>query len=385
MAASVRLLAVAACMLLAQVASASASVVWSAGAEKPLLQEWANYSCQDSTRITRVTFPSAQGHYAYRVNLNDGDNSFGERCEMAMGSPTRAGFPVFSPGDDTWIGYQVYIPASFPEDGDKYNEITQFKQVNDLCAPALSLHVEQNQLLLFHSADNRSSCGGRSVWSAPMAYDRWIKLLYHVKWSSDPSVGFVELWGDIDGSGMTQLMPRTSMFTMKMDSSGSTQPVDARLGIYRDSSIAGDATAYFDGFTIATDRASAEDGAFGPGQATPLPIDTPPLPAPPGPVPDPGAQDNTPPPSGSGNGTGADPSVGQASAQSRNCRVPRVVHHRLRAAHLMLKRAGCDTRRAVRRRSSQGDRGLVLRQSVAPGTLVPAGTVVKLEVGRGRH
>jgi hypothetical protein len=381
MAASIRLLAVAACALLAQAASASASVVWSAGAEKPLLQEWANYSCQDATRITRVTLPSAQGRYAYRVNLNDGDSSFGERCEMAMGSPTRDGFPVFSPGDDTWIGYQVYIPASFPEDGDKYNEITQFKQVNDLCAPALSLHVEQDRLLLFHSADNRSSCGGRSVWSTPMAYDRWIKLLYHVKWSSDPSVGSVELWGDVNGSGLTQLMPRTSMFTMKMDSSDRTQPVDARLGIYRDSSIAGDATAYFDGFTIATDRASAEDGAFGPGQATPLPVDTPPLP--PAPVPDPGAHDNTPPPSGNGDGAGTDRGVGQASA--RSCRVPQVVHHRLRAAHLMLKRAGCDTRRAARRPSTRRSRGVVLRQSVSPGTLVPAGTVVRLVVGRGRR
>jgi hypothetical protein len=359
---------------LVQAASASASVVWAANAERPLTQEWANYSCQDASRITRVTFPSAQGRYAYRVNLNDGDNSYGERCEMAMGSPTRDGFPVFSSGDENWIGYQVYIPANFPQEGDKYNEITQFKQVNDLCAPALSLHVEQDRLLLFHSADNRGSCGGRSVWSAPMSYDHWVKLLYHVKWSSDPSVGFVELWGDIDGSGMKLLMPRTSMFTMKMDSSDRTQPVDARLGIYRDSSIAGDATAYFDGFTIATDRAGAEDNAFG-GAGSALPAVTPPLPAPP--VPDPGARDGTPPPSGS-------PGVGQASARPRECKVPNVMRHRLRTAHLMLKRAGCDTRQAKRVRSSRHDRGRVLRQSVAPGTVAPAGTVVRLVVGRGR-
>jgi hypothetical protein len=361
---------------LVQAGSAFASVVWTAGAEKPLLQEWANYSCQDASRITRVTLPSAQGRYAYRVNLHDGDNSFGERCEMAMGSPTRDGFPVFSSGEESWIGYQVYIPANFPSEGDKYNEITQFKQVNDLCAPALSMHVEQDRLLLFHSADNRGSCGGRSVWSAPMSYDHWVKLLYHVKWSSDPSVGFVELYGDIDGSGMKLLMARTSMFTMKMDSSDRTQPVDARLGIYRDSSIAGDATAYFDGFTIATDRAGAEDNAFG-SAGSALPVGTPPLPAPP--LPDPGARDGTSPPSGT---PGA--SVGQASAPQRKCRVPRVVRRRLHTAHRMLNRAGCRTR--VRRvRSSRHDRGRVLRQTVAPGTVAPPGTVVRLVVGRGRR
>jgi hypothetical protein len=296
---------------------------------------------------------------------------------MAMGSPTRNGFPVFSQGDENWIAYQVYIPANFPGEGDKYNEITQFKQVNDLCAPALSLHVEQDRLLLFHSADNRGSCGGRSVWSAPMSYDHWVKLLYHVKWSSDPSVGFVELYGDIDGSGMKLLMPRTSMFTMKMDSSDRTQPVDARLGIYRDRSISGDATAYFDGFTIATDRASAEDNAFG-NAGSGLPVGPPPLPAPP--VPDPGAHDTTSPPSGS-----PDTSVGQASAPPGECKVPNVLRHRLRAAHLMLKHAGCDTRRVKRVRSSSRSRGRVLRQSLAPGTVVPAGTVVRLVVGRGRH
>jgi hypothetical protein len=181
--------------------------------------------------------------------------------------------------------------------------------------------------------------------------------------------------GDIDGSGMKLLMPRTAMFTMKIDSAGRTQPVDARLGIYRDSSIAGDATAYFDGFTIATDRASAEDNAFG-SAGSALPVPTPPLPAPP--VPDPGARDGSSPPSGT-----PDPSVGQASAPPGECKVPNVMRHRLRAAHLMLKRAGCDTRNAQRVRSSRRDRGRVLRQSADPGTVAPAGTVVRLVVGRG--
>jgi hypothetical protein len=355
---------------LAQISSAHASVVWRADAERPLLQEWANSSCADASRIKQVGSPSSQGSSAYRVDLHDGDRSFGERCELGMGSPTRAGFPVFKEGEESWIGYQVYLPSGFPSEGWKYNVITQFKNVDDLCAPALSLHVEQGQLLLFQSADNQSSCGGDSVWAAPVVYGRWIKLLFHVQWSSDPSKGSVELFGDIDGGGLVELMPRTRMFTMKMNPSGDTQPVAARLGIYRDSSIGGDATAWFDGFTIATDRASAEASAFGGAGAAP-PAD-PPAPTTTTPPPD-WARPPTPPVP-----TDATP---PAASRPRTCRVPRVVHHRLRSARIMLRRAGCAANHPRRRRSPHRSRGRVLRQSVRPGRIVPAGTPVRLVVG----
>src|SRR3954453_7814028 len=73
---------------------AAASVEWSANAERPWNQEWANYSCQDGTRVQEVTSPVAEGQHAYRIELRDGDNSYGERCELGMGNPTRNGFPL---------------------------------------------------------------------------------------------------------------------------------------------------------------------------------------------------------------------------------------------------------------------------------------------------
>src|SRR3954454_13326812 len=325
MGAGLRIAFAVAALSLGAAAPARADILWQAGAERPLAQEWANFSCAAANRVSQVSDPVAQGNSAYRVDLHEGDDSFGERCELGMSAPVKPGFPVFSAGDESWIAYQVYIPAGFPSDGNRYVDITQFKQVNDLCAPALSMHVENGELLLFHSADNKSSCMSEAVWRAPMAYGRWVKLLFHVEWSSDPARGSVELFGDLDGGGLTQLLPRTSMFTMKMDPAGATLPVGARLGIYRDRAIAGDATAYFDGFTIATDRASAEAGAFGTAAA-------------------PG-----------GSGSPADPSSGAAAAGDwyrpptppvetsvsparlpRMCRVPRVVRHRVRAARVML-------------------------------------------------
>src|SRR4051794_9349845 len=365
MAAAIRLLVVLSALALA--GPARADVLWHADAERPLADEWANFSCASPDRVSEVSDPVAQGSSAYRVDLHDGDDSFGERCELGMSAPTKPGFPLFSEGDERWIGYQVYIPAGFPSDGSRYVDITQFKQVNDLCAPALSVHVENGELLLFHSADNRSSCGGEPLWRGPMAYGRWVKLLFHVQWSSDPSQGSVELLGDLDGGGLKQLLPPTRMFTMKMDPVGATLPVGTRLGIYRDRAVAGDATAYFDGFTIATDRASAEAGAFG-AAAAPAGPGTPAEPAPAGAA---ATGDWYRPPT---------PPVDTSAAPARLprvCRVPRVVHHRIRAARVMLRRAGCRARVAHRR---AGRRGRVLRQSLRPGRIVPAGTRVRLVV-----
>src|SRR3954453_21650788 len=176
---------------LAFAAPAQADILWQGGAERPLAEEWANFSCAAADRVSQGSDPVAQGASAYRVDLHEGDDSFGERCELGMGSPMKTGFPVFREGDERWIAYQVYIPHGFPSDGNRYVDVTQFKQVNDLCAPALSVHVENGELLLFHSADNRSSCGGEALWRAPMAYGRWVELLFHVQWSSDPARGSV--------------------------------------------------------------------------------------------------------------------------------------------------------------------------------------------------
>src|SRR5215212_5084297 len=69
--------------------SASASVVWDAGAERPADQEWAS-SCAEpsgtvtppdttSSRITRSSAVRAKGAYSYRFEVLDGDDCFGER------------------------------------------------------------------------------------------------------------------------------------------------------------------------------------------------------------------------------------------------------------------------------------------------------------------
>jgi polysaccharide lyase-like protein len=270
-------------------APASASVQWSANAERPWNQEWANYSCENGSRVQQVASPAAQGKHAYKIELRDGDDSWGERCELGNGNPTRNGFPLFHEGDERWISFQVYLPDDYPIDARSWNVFFQQKQLGSMGTPVISMEVQRGRFILMNSNNNGVSGDTVEQWNGPATRNRWIRFTVHTKFSPDDNVGSIELFGDLDGEGMKLLMPARHTHTMKQDG-GKAVPVHARIGMYRDPSINGTSHILFDGYTIATDRASAEAGAT----ALPQPPVVDP-PAPSGNTPDPGAGAPKPP------------------------------------------------------------------------------------------
>ena len=267
-------------------ATASASVEWAADAERPWNDEWANYSCESGDRISRVSSPKAQGEHAYRIEVRDGDDSYGERCELGQGNPTRDGFPVHQEGQERWISYQVRLPDEYPVNTPEWNNIFQLKGAGN-GGPPVNMAVRDGRFLLLNSPENSSTCCERELWSGSATRNRWVKFTLHVKFSPDPNVGYVELYGDLDGSGQKLLMSKKNTYTMKRDASGRTVPSHSRIGLYRNPTISGSAHAFFDGFTVATDRASAERRAFGSSEPTPPPTPTPTPPPTPTPTPPP--------------------------------------------------------------------------------------------------
>jgi hypothetical protein len=309
-----------------------------ADGERSLTQEWANYSCADGSRVQQVESPAAQGRRAYQVEVRDGDNAYGERCEIGMGNPGRNGFPQFREGDERWISFQVYLPDDYPVDTPDWNLIFQIHQIGDGGCPPISIGVEDGQMKLFKSARNTYVLDTAEMWSAPVERNRWMKLTLHIKNSQDPGVGFVELFGDLDGQGMQTLLERTATHTMTRTAAGDSMINHARVGIYRNPRIPGTAHVLFDGFTISTDRESAEANAYGDGSAgaavrpvTPTPsVPTPPRTPTPPPVRTPTPPTNTADPT-----PVADPPAPRTTPRKRRAR--RVVlrtrkHRRSRTA-----------------------------------------------------
>src|SRR4051794_37300283 len=128
--------------------TASARVLWTADAERATYSEWANNSCQNDDRVRRVSSPVAQGSHAYRLEVRDGDDSYGERCELGEGNPVRSGFPLYHKGDERWIAFQVYLPDDYPIDLDTWNVIMQLKQLGGIGTPAVSMEVKNGRFQL---------------------------------------------------------------------------------------------------------------------------------------------------------------------------------------------------------------------------------------------
>jgi hypothetical protein len=264
--------------------SASAGVLQTSGAERPWNQEWASWSCADQSRFQEVGAPAAEGQKAYKLTVQDGDNAWGERCELGDGNPGRSGYPLFHEGDERWISFQVYLPDNYPIDTPDWNVMFQIHQEGDGGCPPLALHVEDGQFKLFNSSSKNYVFDTVEKWHAPAQRNRWAKFTIHMMNSTDDNTGFVEMFGDLDGQGEKLLMPKEYMHTMTVDKdTGRPMTNHARIGIYRNPKIQGTSSIFFDNFTIATDRASAENAAFGgvPEVTPPQPVTPAPTPAPP--------------------------------------------------------------------------------------------------------
>lgn len=261
----------------------SGSVLWKADAESSMASEWASNSSMpvaasppkpDPTRIGQSTF-RAQGQRSYRFEMRNGDDSYGERAELGQGMPTTAAYQNrwFRAGDERWIAMQYYFPNDWPSDN-TWQSVFQIKPVDGGGGgPNLGFDAGRNRLMFAGNNNVWGSTAGNIFdgvgplqgGSYPLTRGKWIKLTWHVVFSANPSVGSMEVFGDLgDGQGMRTLVPRHPRSTMKY-LGGTMDPAHLRVGIYRDPGMTPTQSLYVDGITVATTRAAAEANAYAAG------------------------------------------------------------------------------------------------------------------------
>jgi hypothetical protein len=278
-------------------------ILWTGDAEQPWddalasrrwpdNNEWVGYSCADRSRFTQVTSPVAQGERAYRIEVRDGDDSYGERCELENGNTSSSRLHerlLFHRGQEVWIAFQTYLPVdfsfaedgapvSFPNDG---GLLMQLKQLGSCGTPALGIVSGKATFAMRNSAGNTCESGSmKSLWTVPMVLGRWVRWLVHVKFDTDPEAGFTATWYDPDGLGLRPIVPRVDLGKPvegnRIYTHTQKSPTDhpspacpetddcshARIGIYRDPDVSGTSIVYHDGWTVARTRAAAEGNAF---------------------------------------------------------------------------------------------------------------------------
>jgi hypothetical protein len=191
-----------------------------------------------------VTNPTHHGRYAIALTLNgatDPDQGIccGSRNELLPR------FRDLQEGDDLWFGFSTYLGAGFPTSGG-WQVITQFKQNQD-GAPPLSLTVEDGQ---YKIEGGYGHPGGSRLFIRPVGAavtGRWVDWVWHVRFSTDPSVGFVEVW--LDGRPVLRRFapPGGTLYS----GSGPTAGSYVKTGLYRERTISEPATLYLADWRIA--------------------------------------------------------------------------------------------------------------------------------------
>ena len=216
------------------------NIYWQGNAETGNLSQWCHAHTVTPDRIQVVTGPVKQGKYAYRFELRDGDNIFGtERVVLSQG-PEPCGHPLELNGQEKYYGWSVYLPSNFPV-YTSWSQVMQFK-AHDTGSPPLQLALNDNQWRLTYRPTASSS--NLVKWSTPAVRGRWERFVAHVKWSTDPNVGFIEFW--YNGTKVVPLFKTSTIHFLN----GQPVPNHVAIGHYRDAAISSNVILYHDGFTV---------------------------------------------------------------------------------------------------------------------------------------
>ncbi len=249
---------------------ASASTVWSGDFETGNLSQWDRQQVVASNRLLVQTDLVREGRYALKVTVRKGDdpiNASGNRNELLYMGLEPA-------GSEYYYKWSTYFPASFPR-SDTWQVFTQWHHEGSSGSPPLEFFIIDDEMRM-----RAGGVSGPIVWRAPLERGRWHDFVLRVKWSSNPKVGFVELYKD----GKLAVPKRFVATQFEGDRNY------LKFGLYRNDSISQEGVVYHDGFTVATTLADVMPPAPEPEpEPTPGPVAEPtPVPVPtPGPVPTP--------------------------------------------------------------------------------------------------
>lgn len=211
---------------------ASASVVWKGDFETGNLSQWTREQTVSSNRLLVVGSPLREGRYALKTTVRQGDDPIdasGNRNELVYLGREAAGSEYF-------YKWSTLFPKSFPRSS-RWQIFTQWHHDGSGGSPPLEFYVVDDEMRMRVGGSN-----GKILWRAPLQREQWNDFVMHVKWSSDPRVGFIELY-----HGGQRVLPLTKVATQY-----SGQRNYLKLGLYRDASIAPEGVVFHDGFIQAT-------------------------------------------------------------------------------------------------------------------------------------
>jgi hypothetical protein len=190
---------------------------------------WYRVQAVSPESVRFVWDPVRQGLVA-QITVNQGDFvSSGTRAELVKMTHEAAGSEYF-------YRWSVMFAPNYPS-SEKWQLFTQWHHDGPSGSPPLEMYVNGERMYLRAGGTN-----GDVLWSKPLQRGVWQDFILHVKWSPDPTQGFVELYRN----GERELEPKAAptMFDGQRNY--------LKMGLYRSAEIPEQGVVYFDDVKMAT-------------------------------------------------------------------------------------------------------------------------------------
>src|SRR5260221_1236063 len=195
-------------------------------------------------RASTLSSNPFEGNRAARFEVRDGDverDTGSERSEVSG--------PTFEEGQDLYIRDAILVPGNSTYEG-PWQIIQQLHEEEWSGSPGMAVFLESRPALKIGAGD-----GSPTFWtSPPLEKDRWYELIYRVKLSRDPSVGFVEVW--LDGAQQLLTNGQTRAFGQTIQAARTY----LKVGIYRSKSSTGTSIVEHDSIVVGTSLAAVLGG-----------------------------------------------------------------------------------------------------------------------------
>lgn len=210
-------------------------IVWRGDFETGDRSQWSHTQMVSADRLAIVSSPLREGRYAIKATVRQGDdpiNSSGNRNELVRMTREPA-------GSEYYYKFSTMFAPDFPS-ANTWQLFTQWHHEGSGGSPPVEFYVYGEEMRL-----NIGGNPGTIVWRSKLVRGSWQDFVFHVKWSSDPRVGFVELYHN----GQL-VMPKRYIATQF-----SGQLNYLKVGLYRNDTIAPTGVVYHDGWVMTRNAA----------------------------------------------------------------------------------------------------------------------------------
>jgi hypothetical protein len=221
--------------------------LWHSGFEGGLLDGWRGIQQLETTANTARTDTDAprEGLRSARFEIQPGDALLSDgtaRQQIWDAKNPDGSFLRFTEGQDLYFGFSLRLREDYPMDPGKWQVLASWYSGSGQGPLKLSTAFESDQFRL------EGPNGNTVYWRGPVVKGAWLDFVVRVKFSTDPTVGFIEVWykRPQDSALVKQTMSngtqRQRFATMESTASYSY----LKAGLYRDRSFTTPSVAWFD-------------------------------------------------------------------------------------------------------------------------------------------